>query len=176
MEKTTPTPTNKESLFSIGEHFYALESLILENDGEIDDTIDAWLQEYEAKEADKVDAYCYVIHKFEEIAKEAKRLAERSVSYNKKARQLKDRLKQYLEFNGKDKIETPRFTLRICGNGGLLPVILHEDTTAEHLPDAFVRIYREADTHALREAIVNGDEEAMRFAKVLPRGTHLRIK
>ena len=169
-------PTTKESLFSIGEHFYALESLIIDNEGEIDDTIDHWLEEYQAKEHDKVDAYCYLIQKFEDISAEAKRLAQRSTSYNRKAKQLKDRLKYYLEKQGREKVETQRFTVSVTTNGGQLPLRIYDDITPEKLPDQFVRIYREVDATALRDAIINGDEEAMRFAQVLPRGTHLRIK
>ena len=176
VDKTTQKPTTKESLFSIGEHFYALESLLIDNEGEIDETIDQWLEEYHAKEEHKLDAYCYIIQKFEEIAAEAKRLSERSSSYTRKAKDLKDRLKYYLEKRGKDRIETQRFTIRVCQNGGKLPIDLHEDVTAERLPDPFVRIYREPDLNALRESLLAGNQEAMRFAKLLPRGTHLRIK
>ncbi len=176
VDKTTQKPTTKESLFSIGEHFCALESLIIDNEGEIDKTIDQWLEEYRAKEEHKLDAYCYIIQKFEEISAEAERLAERSSSYSKKAKQLKDRLKYYLEKRGKDKVETQRFTIRICTNGGKLPIHLHEDVRSDLLPDPFVRIYREPDLNALRESILDGNQEAMRFAKLLPRGTHLRIK
>ena len=61
-------PTSKESLLNIGEHFYALESLLIENDGEISEEIDQWLDEYEGKEQDKIDAYCYLIQKFDEIS------------------------------------------------------------------------------------------------------------
>lgn len=89
---------------------------------------------------------------------------------------MKDRLKWYMEKRGKDKIETARFTLRVCGNGGLNPVLLHPDVTAEELPNQFVKTYKEPDLSALREGILNGDEQAMMFAQVLPRGTHLRIK
>ena len=174
--KTINKSITKESLFSIGEHFYILESIIIDNDGEIDDIIDQWLEEYRAKEEDKIDAYCYLIQKFEEIASEAKRLAERSTSYNKKAKNLKNRLKIYLENRGREKIETPRFTVTVSTNGGQLPLKLHEDVREDQLPDQFTRVYRNPDMQALREAILGGDEEAMRFAKILPRGTHLRIK
>lgn len=175
-DKTVQKNVTKESLFSIGEHFYALESLLIEHGGEVTDEIDQWLDEYQAKEDHKIDAYCYLIQKFEEIASEAKRLADRSSSYNKKAKGLKDRLKLYLENRGKHKIETPRFTVSVCNNGGQLPVKLHEDITVERLPEQFVQVLQNPDLTSLREAIVSGDEEAMRFAKVLPRGTHLRIK
>ena len=173
---TTTKNVTKESLFQIGEHFYALESLLIETEGELDETLERWLEEYEAKEHDKADAYCFLIQKYENIASEAKRLAERSVVYANKARTMKDRLKWYMEKRGKDKIETTRFTLRICGNGGLNPVLLHPGVIAEELPDHFVKVYKEPDLSALRESILNGDEQAMMLAQVLPRGTHLRIK
>jgi len=174
--KTVNKSNTKESLFMIGEHFYALESLILENEGEITQEIDQWLEEYQAKQEDKVDAYCYIIQKFEGIAEEAKRLAERSSSYNKKVLQLKDRLKEYLQKQGRQKLETSRFTVSVCLNGGLLPVRVHEDVRPEHLPEQFKRTYVEPDTSAIREAILAGDLEVMKFAQVLPRGAHLRIK
>lgn len=172
----TDTPTQKESLFNIGESFFALESLLFETEGEITEEIDQWLAEYQAKEEEKIDAYCYIIQKFEEIAEEAKRLADRSSGYRNKVSQLKDRLKTYLEVRGRDKIETPRFTVTICGNGGLLPVKLNEGIDSTKLPDQFVRVHKEADMSSLRDALLNGDEEIGRFATILPRGTHLRIK
>ena len=174
--KTINKPTTKESLFHIGEHFYALESLIIEQEGEITEEIDQWLKEYHAKEEEKIDAYCYIIQKFDEIAQEAQRLAQRSTSYKKKVSQLKDRLKIYLENRGQDKIQTRRFTVTVCGNGGQLPVKLHEDVNPEHLPEQFTRTFVEPDMQILRDSIISGDVEAMKFAKVLPRGTHLRIK
>ena len=175
-ENTIPKSITKESLFSIGESFYALESLLIENQGEITDEIDHWLNEYQAKESDKIDSYVYLIQKFEQIAEEARRLAERSTVYNRKAKDLKDRLKLYLEFQGKQKVETGRFTVTVCGNGGQLPVKLHEDVSTELLPESFVKVYKEPDLSALRDAILSGNKEAERFAEVLPRGTHLRIK
>jgi len=175
-DKTVKKNHTKESLFSIGECFYALETLLIENEGEIDETIDQWLKEYEEKESEKINAYCYLIQKFEEIASEAKRLAERSSLYNSKVKLLKDRLKYYLEYQGKDKVETSRFTITVCGNGGQLPVRLHSDITADHLPDDFVKVYKEPDLSRIREAILSGNEEAQRIATILPRGTHLRIK
>src|SRR5690625_3048754 len=172
---TVKNPPTKESLFSIGEHFYALESLIIDLE-EITEEIDQWLKEYQAKEQDKADAYCYLIQKFEEIAQEAQRLADRSTSYKKKVSQLKERMKNYLEVQEKEKLETPRFTVSVCRNGGQLPVRLNEGVTADRLPESFVRTSIEPDMQSLRDAILSGDEEAMRFAQLLPRGTHLRIK
>lgn len=172
----TETPTTKESLFEIGQHFYALESLLIDNEGEIDDVIDEWLEEYIVKESEKLDAYCYLIQKYEEIADEAKRLAERSASYRNKVNSLKDRLKWYLEVRGKQKVETSRFTITVCGNGGLQPVRLQEGINPDDLPVQFTRIVTEADINQLREALLEGDEQAHLFAAIEPRGTHLRIK
>lgn len=172
---TSPTKT-KESLFQIGEHFYALESLIIDNEGEIDDTIDQWLEEYIAKESEKIDAYCYLIQKFQEISEEAKRLAERSSSYSKKAKTMKDRLKYYLERRGRDKVETSKFTVTVRQNGGKQPIKLFDEVSPEFMPDQFVRTYREPDMDEIRTALLDGDDKAEAIATLLPRGTHLRIK
>lgn len=176
MELTTTQPTSKETLFQIGEHFNVLEELLNETDGEITDEIDAWLTEYEGKEADKVDAYCYLIQKFTEISEEAKRLAARSLSYQNKAKSLKDRLKVYLESRGTKRLETARFTVTVTSNGGHTPVKLHDFVKPEELPDPFVRVVKEADMSRIREALQAGDEFVHQFAFLEQRGTHLRIK
>ncbi|MEP2445790.1 MAG: siphovirus Gp157 family protein [Balneola sp.] len=171
----TTTPTQKESLFQIGEHFHALEELLEETEGEITEEIDQWLAEYEGKQADKVDAYCYLIQKFTEIAEEAQRLAARSASYRKKTNRLKDRLKVYLETKGTKRLETTRFTVTVASNGGRLPVHLCEFITPDELPDPFVRVVKEPDMNRLREALQAGDEFVHQFAQLGERGTHLRI-
>lgn len=166
----------KESLFSLGEHFYALESLIIEKEGEVDETIDQWLKEYQAKESEKIDAYCYLIVKYAEIANEAKRLADRATQYNKTVSNLKERLKIYLQSRGQEKLETSRFTLKVTANGGSLPIALVPGLDVDDLPSDFVRITREPDFMKLREALLSGNSGAYPYAMLLPRGTHLRIK
>jgi hypothetical protein len=176
MNTLTHIDENKLTLFEIGEHFYALESLIIDNEGEIDDTIDQWLAEYQAKLQDKVDAYCYLISKYQGIADEAERLAQRAKKYSTMVNDLKYRLKYYMESTGKEKIETSRFTLKVTANGGSIPVALNEGVTAEDLPDKFVRLIKDADLTRLRESMLKGDADAYKFASFLKRGTHLRIK
>lgn len=165
-----------ETLFAIAEHLYSLEALIFENDGEINQTIDDWLLEYRAKEEEKIDAYCHVIQRFEQIAAEAKRLSDRASRYRKSSTQLKSRLKEYLQMKGKDKYETARFTLRVSQNGGMQPVELTPGVTAEDLPEHFVKVVKEVDYTAIRDALLSGDESAGLFARLIPRGSHLRIR
>lgn len=176
MNTTMTKIDTKESLFTIGEHFYALESLIIEKEGEVDDTIDTWLREYQAKESEKIDAYCYLINKYADIAEEAKRLADRAAQYNKTVSNLKERLKQYLLNRGQEKLETNRFTLKVTANGGSLPIALVPGLDVDDLPSDFVRITREPDFMKLREALLSGNSGAYPYAMLLPRGTHLRIK
>lgn len=176
MTTTLTQSDEKITLFEIGEHFYALESLIIDNEGEIDDTIDQWLAEYQAKEQDKIDAYCYLISKYQQIADEAERLAQRAKKYSSTVLDLKLRLKHYMELSGKETIETSRFTLKVVSNGGSIPVALNEGVTADDLPDNFVRIIKEADLAKLRESMLRGDANAFRYASFLKRGTHIRIK
>ena len=173
---TTIQAETKESLFAIGDSFYALESLIIEGDGEISEVIDQWLAEYEAKESDKIDAYCFLVSKYEEIAQEARRLAQRATVYKNKADNLKDRLKHYLELRGKQKVETGRFTATVTRNGGKLPVELHEGVQPEDLPADFQKVTVEADKDRLREALLAEQTELNRLAYIGERGSHLRIK
>ena len=172
----TNNTTTKESLFSIGDSFYALESLIIENDGEITEAIDQWLDEYEAKEADKVDAYCFLVGKYEDIASEARRLAQRATAYKNKADGLKDRLKTYMELHNRQKIETGRFTVSVARNGGKLPVELQEGVAPEDLPEQFHKVTVEADKDLLRQALQAEQSMLGQLAYIGERGTHLRIK
>jgi predicted nuclease with TOPRIM domain len=176
MNTITNKPGSKESLFIIGEHFFALESLIIENEGVVDETIDQWLAEYQAKLEDKIDAYCYIITRYQEIAAEAKRLAERASRYAKTVSDLKDRLKYYMEQHGHEKVETTRFTVKVTSNGGLLPVVLSPGLEVDDLPEQFIKVTKEADMNKLRQALLSGDDEVYPFAMLTPRGTHLRIK
>lgn len=73
-------------------------------------------------------------------------------------------------------LETQRFTVTVNYNGGMLPVILNEGITPENLPDEFVKIFREPNMSSLWDAILAGNDQALMFGKILPRGTHLRIK
>ena len=170
------TPQTKETLFEIGETFHALESLIIEADGEITEEVDTWLHEYESRESDKVDAYVFLVRKYEEIASEAQRLAKRATVYKNKADNLKPRLKQYMELRGKQKIETGRFSVSVTRNGGKLPVELNEGILPEDLPEQFQKLTVEADLDRLREALLAEQSELNRFARIGERGSHLRIK
>jgi len=176
MQTTITKSDSKESLFTIGEHFYALESLIIENEGEIDETIDQWLDEYQAKESEKIDAYCYIINKYADIASEAKRLADRAARYNKTVANLKERLKYYLETRGQEKMETSRFTVKVTANGGPLPIALTPGLEVEDLPEDFIKVTKEPDMNKIREALILGNREIYPMAMFMPRGTHLRIK
>ena len=173
---TSIQAASKESLFAIGESFHALESLIIDSDGEITETVDQWLAEYEAKQAEKIEAYCFLVGKYEEIAQEARRLAKRATTYKNKADTLKERLKAYLEQQGKAKVETGRFTATVARNGGKFPVELHEGVHPEDLPEQFQKVIIEADKDRLREALLNEQSELNRLAYIGERGSHLRIK
>jgi hypothetical protein len=150
--------------------------LIIENEGVVDETIDQWLAEYQAKLEDKIDAYCYIITRYQEIAAEAKRLAERASRYAKMVSDLKDRLKYYMEQHGHEKVETTRFTVKVTSNGGLLPVVLSPGLEVDDLPEQFIKVTKEADMNKLRQALLSGDDEVYPFAMLTPRGTHLRDK
>lgn len=169
-------PKVKESIFEIGNHFNALASLIEEQEGEITQTIDQWLSEYEGKEADKIDAYCYLVQRYEEIALESKRLAARAARYNNNIKALKDSLNHYFKVQNKMKVETSRFTVTRVKNGGKLPVELNEGISPEDLPREYQSIIINADKDKMRDDILAGNEELGRFAQVGERGTHIRIK
>ena len=165
----------KENLFEITGVLAALEEVIAENDGEITEDIDQWLDEYQAKLHEKLNAYCYLIHKYQDIATEAKRLASRGQIYSNKVKRLKERLHLYLQHAGQSKVETDKFTVKIQSNGGKLPVRLKEGIDAANLPESYCKTTGEPDYETLRQALEAGDPQAQQIAEIQPRDTHLRI-
>jgi hypothetical protein len=166
----------KASLFAIGDAFSDLEQLIEQNEGEIDEQLDTWLKECELAEADKIDSYVYLINKFEDIAWEAQRLADRGSAYRNKAQSLKYRLKAYMECREKSIIETKRFTVKIHQNGGAIPVRLRDGVLIEDIPEDLIKQEKAPDMTKIREQLVQGNASVYKIAEFIPRGTHIRIK
>ena len=59
---------------------------------------------------------------------------------------------------------------KICNNGGVQPM----DVDKENVPDSYQRIIYEPDMKKIRDALESGTE--LSFARLEPRGKHLRIK
>lgn len=170
-------------LLEIAEEIRTLENLLAsasDVDGELEHSqaqiLDLWFDEIKGAEHAKLDGYCALIREAElrraARNEECERLAMLAKSDDSLAKRLKDRLKLYLEQTGQKAIETARYKISHCANGGALPITI--DTTAERLPAEYVRTKLEPNAERIREALTLGVQVPGCYLG--ERGTHVRIR
>lgn len=171
------------TLYAIREDLEAIASMLAEVGGDVTDAdaeaaIDAWLTETTEARDEKLDRYCALIREMEERAESRKAEAERldalATTDSNAAKRLKARLQWFLEDQGLEKVETPRFRLSLVNNGGKLPLQIL--CSPESLPAPYrVEVTTvKANQDAIREALEKG--EALEFAMLGPRGRNVRIR
>lgn len=172
-------------LFEITDDLLKLNDLLdeVEGDvsrfGEMEPAITAYMDSLAGEEAAKLDAYVNLIRQLESeaaVAKaEAEQYAKKAKTRESRAAWLKERLKMHMEQTGQGKVDTERGrTVTIQRNGGKLPVTVNDSVDLNAIPLWCVKIVRSVDTDAVRSALERG--EALDFARLGERGTHLRIK
>lgn len=164
------------TLFEIGDDLRAILNLI-QDDGEIDDALAEWMERLQEQEAEKLDAYVGLIRILEgeeAVAKaEAEQYALKAKARTNKVKQLKDRIKEHLIATNRDKATTATGrVLKIQANGGAVGVEI-DPIPIKDVPFEFVKVIREIDRDAVREALTKGEE--LTFARLLKKGNHLRI-
>lgn len=180
-----------DTLYDIGADMRALEDILFEAGGEINDEaleseIDRWLDDNNTRLEIKLDKYGMLIRNREAIAeqrsKEAKRLEALAKTDHNLVARLKGRLYGFFKVHKKDKVETEKFKFWLQKNGGATPVVLSAkvQTDLELLPNRFIKYTPSIDTAKLREALESPDEKDRKDLKGLAwlgePGDHLRIK
>lgn len=168
-------------LFDIGADLLALSDLLDESNGEItpenEPILEAFFAELGNDQAVKLEGYVGLIKTLEGEAVVAKATAEqfamKARSRESSVKRLKDRVKMYLEVTRQPKAVTEKgFTLAVRANGGKQPLDL-DDIRIEDLPVEFRKVSVVADTEKIREFLEAGG--SLSFARLQPRGSHLRI-
>ena len=133
------------------------------------DTLESITGELEVK----ADGYGVVISeieaKVEQFKKEIQRLTDRKTAMENAIKNMKDRLKGAMELMETNEIKTEHYTFKIQKNGGAQPIKI----TGE-VPANYKRVIYEDDKDKIRKDLEEGKE--LDFAKLLERGTHLRIR
>lgn len=139
--------------------------------------IDAWLESCDDLPA-AIDRYAELVGMYEATAayrkSEAERLLDLAHRDANRAATMRDRLRTFMASHSIPKLSTPRYQLRVQGNGGVAP--LEINIPAEELPVEYteqvitIRIRKDA----LRTAIEQGEDIA--GVRLLPRGTRLVIQ
>jgi len=171
------------TLYEISADLAALESILLENAGDISDpaataAFEEWERELSSDLIGKVDRYVGLITEMEARAEarqtEAERLQVLSDLDRKAAKSLRERLLQVMESRGIPPLQTPRFRVSIAKNGGKRPLDIR--CGLDELPVWAVK--REtvvtANKDAIRERLESG--EVLPFASLMERGNRLAIK
>lgn len=179
-------PAKARTLWRIADDLTALEDLLDENDGDItacEEAVDQWFAELKGDESRKIDGYAAYIAELtarsEARKEEADRLAHRAKVDSNLAANLKLRLKQHFERQGKTKFETARYKLSVCKAGGKPPLILIDEAVRDpsQLPEKFRKTTTVVapDKDAIRAALEAGDADALGFATFGQGSTYLKI-
>ena len=160
------------SLFEIVNEFKDLYDLATSEDLDqqiFDDTLEAITGELEAKSA----GYVAVIQQLEMEADKAEEL-EKHFRAIKDARdnavkRMKDRMLFALTELDKKEIAAGDFTVKVRGNGGKQPM----DIDDELVPDSYRKVVLEVDKDKIRKALEDGEQ--LSFARLRPRGKHIKI-
>jgi len=145
------------------------------SDGEIDeqtfnDTLEAMA--FTDRLEDKAEAYAKIIKLLEANAaaadSEAKRLAERKVSFANNAKRLKDNLYNTMKLTRHEKFKTPLFSFGIQANAPAVEIF-----SESKLPSEYFRVKREPDKSAIKDALKAGKDVA---GCRLVQGESLRIR
>lgn len=165
----------EERISDIMERTQGEEALMTPEDRE---AVSAFIDGLRTEANLKADGYARVVRNAEARAEmrraEAKRLADMAAADERRAESIKRFVLFCMERAGMKRLEGQTFTLAAQANGGKQPVEVFAE--ADRLPERFVRIKREADRDALRDAIIAGDAEAAQYAELRPRGVTLRIR
>lgn len=171
----------RTTLLDIGQELTALSELMLsaaDEDGvlppDVEAQLEAWFAELSSDLETKIDntaAFHRVLKLRAAIRKEE---AERMLALHKidanLAERIKRRLHLFMTTQGPQKIKTRRFTLSVCGNGGVQPMDVDQGIDISHLP---IKYRKEVLDHdAVRADLEAGAKLA--WARLRERGSHLR--
>lgn len=133
------------------------------------DTLEGLTGEIEVK----ADSYAVVLAELkaqrEKVKAEKERLGRIEKVIENNERRMKERIHDAMVAIGKDKIKTDLHTFAIQKNGGLQPLVVTGD-----VPDNFTKVIIEPDNEKIRKALADG--QALDFAHLAERGTHLEIR
>jgi len=146
-----------ETLKELVRDLNALESLVIENDGQICETLEAWMEINETNVATKVDSYNFLIARLEKGSeffkeKEAEYYAARKV-YENQILRMKNYVKDTMFAMGLDELKGNEYRFKISK---LKPKIVINNI--EELPLEYTRekITIEVDRDSIKKALDEG--------------------
>lgn len=177
---TTEAPTKPRSILALTADMEALRDLLEECGGDISNpeteaAVLSWVNENAEARTAKVEAYCQLVRVFEleeaAIVAEMDRLKARATVKANAQKALKSRLMWAMGQWAEKKIDTGKFVVSVAANGGVQPIEVEDESK---VPEEFGEMKWHLDAAKVRKAVADGKE--VPGVKVLPRGSHLRIK
>ncbi|HVL14068.1 MAG TPA: siphovirus Gp157 family protein [Gemmata sp.] len=171
------------TLFQITRELVAWNDVLDEIGGDVtspvaEAAIAEWYKELIGQEAEKLDGYVGLIKTLEMEAAAAQAEVEqwqaKARARRSRAEYLKAKLLEHMEHTNQVKIATASGrTIAAQQNGGLASMEVFEDMVAD-MPDEHVQTIRVPDREKIRQALNAG--EPLPYARLLPKGRHLRIR
>lgn len=163
------------SLFNLTAELQHIQSVMMNSEGdELPQELVEWLDSTKDGYDKKVEGYCAVIGEMEAMVEarkaEASRIRALADTTQNHIDRMKIALKESLLKLETPKLETTRYKVWVQNAGGKLPLQIEE----EDVPHDIKRIQLVTDKEKIREMLESGAQ--LPYAKLLPRGTVLRIK
>jgi len=154
-----------------------LESILSENGGELTPELESRLDALLSQGKDKIEAAACVVREMdahaEALRAEAKRLADRAVSFDNQAERLKQRMVYAVDAAFGGKLKTDRFTIWAQNSAG---GVQFECADVSKLPDDLVKVTRSLNKDAAKELYKRGELPAEILAAEYEGKRYLRIK
>jgi phage host-nuclease inhibitor protein Gam len=146
-------------LYEITDELSRIESLIEENNGEVDTEVLSLLNNLNIKLQDKIVNITRILKNndadIEALRNEEKRLAKKRKTLENKNSWLKEYIKANMEHLGIDKVKDKIFSISLRNTQ---PKLVVYDIEAVMANDRFIRIKKEVDKGSIRAAIKSGEE------------------
>ena len=163
------------SLYDIQGRYRAIQELLSESDLDpqlLADTMEGIEGELEVK----CQNYAMVIKNLEgdieALDNEIRRLTSRKKTLENNIKRMKEALRDAMIATGKTKFKTELFSFSVQNNPASV-VLDTEDL--DTLPNEFIRIKKEPDKTAIKEALLKGDQKLSGYAHI-EQGKSLRIR
>ena len=171
----------RTTLMDIGQELTALSELMLsaaDEDGvlppDVEAQLEAWFAELSTDLEEKIDNTAAVHRVLKLRAAIRKEEAERMLALHKidanLAERIKRRLHLFMSTQGPQKIKTRRFSLAVCGNGGVQPMDVDQGIDIGDVPLKYRK--QVLDHDAVRADLEAG--ATLTWARLRERGSHLR--
>jgi hypothetical protein len=169
------------TLLEIGEEMRRLDAMLDQLDNgeipndEVGAALDAMFASAQENLERKLDGYAALIKSYQlraVVRRSAREQLDKHIKADEgRADRLKDRLQNFFEEHGLKTVNTDRFRVALCGNGGRVPIEI--TVPPEKLHPDFQRLVVEPDLEAIHAAIKEGQQ--IEGVTVKERGRHMRI-